>query len=68
MSVATPAEAAEPARRSPGRVATATAPAAKTASRHISRDYSYVGGELRRIAITMGIIVAGLIVATLLLR
>jgi hypothetical protein len=42
--------------------------ASKTASRHVSRDYSYVGGDLRRIAITMGIIVVGLIAAAIALR
>jgi hypothetical protein len=42
--------------------------AAKTAARHISRDYSYVPGELKRIAITVGIIVAGLIGAAIALR
>jgi hypothetical protein len=44
------------------------ATAAKTASRHITRDYSYVRGELTRIVITMGVIVAGLIGATIALR
>jgi hypothetical protein len=37
-------------------------------SRHVARDYSYVLGELRRIAITGAIIVAGLAVAAVILR
>jgi len=42
--------------------------ATKPASRHIGRDYSYVPGELKRIAITMGVIIAGLIGAAIALR
>jgi len=42
--------------------------AAKAAARHINQDYSYVPGELRQIAITMGVIVAGLIGAAIVLR
>jgi len=42
--------------------------ATKAAPRHISRDYSYVPGELKRIAITMGVIIAGLIGAAIVLR
>ena len=53
--------------RAPRRVLSADA-ATKAAPRHISRDYSYVGGELRRIAITMGVILAGLIGAAIVLR
>ena len=40
----------------------------KPAARHIGRDYSYVFGELRRIAIVVGIVLAGLVVATVALR
>ena len=67
-SVVSPAEAGEHAEAAPRRASAPTAPATKTASRHISRDYSYVRGELRRIAITMGVIVAGLIAVTIALR
>jgi len=42
--------------------------ATKAAPRHINQDYSYVPGELRQIAITMGVIVAGLIGAAIVLR
>jgi hypothetical protein len=52
----------------PRRVSTSSATATKAASRHISRDYSYVPGELKRIAITMGVIIAGLIGAAIALR
>lgn len=34
----------------------------------MSRDYSYVWGELRRIVIVGAIIVAGLVVAAVILR
>ncbi len=37
-------------------------------SRHIARDYSYVQGELRRVAITGAIIFAGLVVTAVVLR
>jgi len=49
-------------------VSPSTGTAAKTASRHISRDYSYVTGELKRIAITVGFIIAGLIGVAVALR
>ena len=65
LSVAAPEEAAERASR---RVSPSTGTAAKTASRHISRDYSYVTGELKRIAITVGFIIAGLIGVAVALR
>jgi hypothetical protein len=42
--------------------------ATKTAARHIMRDYSYVPGELKRIAITVGVIIAGLIGTAIALR
>lgn len=34
--------------------------------RHITRDYSYVMGELRRIAIIVAFIVAGLVITAIL--
>ena len=68
LSVVTPEEAAERVERAPSRVSAPTPGASKTASRHISRDYSYVGGDLKRIVITMSIIVAGLIAAAIGLR
>jgi hypothetical protein len=40
----------------------------KPATRHIARDYSYVSGELIRIAIIMLVIVAGLVAAAVVLR
>lgn len=68
LSVVSPAKAGERAEAAPRRVSAPTATATKTASRHITRDYSYVRGELTRIVITMGVIVAGLIGATIALR
>jgi hypothetical protein len=41
---------------------------AKPAARHIAKDYSYVFGELRRIAIIVLAIVAGLVAAAVALR
>ena len=61
-------EEAEERPEAPRRVSPSTGPATKTASRHISRDYSYVPGELKRIAITVGFIVAGLIAVAIALR
>ena len=52
----------------PRRVSPSTATAARTAARHISRDYSYVPGELKRIGITVGIIIVSLITAAFFLR
>jgi hypothetical protein len=40
----------------------------KPAARHIAKDYSYVFGELRRIAIIVLVIVAGLVAAAVALR
>lgn len=40
----------------------------KPATRHIAKDYSYVFGELRRIAIIVLVIVAGLVAAAVALR
>ena len=67
-SVVSPGETSERAEPAPRRVSTTTTAASKTASRHIIRDYSYVRGELGRIAITMGAIIAGLIAAAIALR
>jgi len=41
---------------------------ARGPARHIGRDYSYVLGEVRRIAIIMAIVIAGLIAAAIILR
>ena len=68
LSIVPREETTERAERAPRRVSAPTATATKTASRHISRDYSYVPNELKRIAITMGIIVAGLIATAIALR
>ena len=46
--------------------ATTTSP--KPAARHIVKDYSYVFGELRRIAIIVLVIAAGLVAAAVALR
>ena len=61
-------ETEERAAPGPRRISPSTGTAAKAASRHISRDYSYVPGELKRIAITVGFIIAGLIGAAIALR
>jgi hypothetical protein len=61
-------ETEEQPQRAPRRVSSSPGAATKTASRHITRDYSYVPGELKQIAITMGIIVAGLVGAAIVLR
>ncbi|GAF71522.1 unnamed protein product [marine sediment metagenome] len=66
----TPREAPEAPRRAD--VAAGGSPAATTstkpAARHIAKDYSYVFGELRRIAIIVGVVVAGLVAAAVALR
>jgi hypothetical protein len=53
-------------------VSTATSSAAttptKTTIRHLAKDYSYVFGELRRIAIIVLVVVAGLVAAAIALR
>ncbi|MGQ9572927.1 MAG: hypothetical protein ACUVV3_07060 [Dehalococcoidia bacterium] len=46
----------------------AAAASTKSAARHIAKDYSYVLGELRRIAIIVLAIVAGLVAAAIALR
>ena len=61
-------ETEEQRQRAPRRVSSSINAAAKAAARHINQDYSYVPGELRQIAITMGVIVAGLIGAAIVLR
>jgi hypothetical protein len=58
--------AASAAEQAPRRASTGTA--VKTASRHIGQDYSYVPSELRRIAITVGVIVVMLVAAAIFLR
>jgi hypothetical protein len=64
LPVVAPEEAA--AEQAPRRASTGTA--AKAASRHIGQDYSYVPSELKRIAITVGVIVVGLVAAAIFLR
>jgi len=61
-------ETEERAAPAPRRISPSTGTATKAAARHISRDYSYVPGELKRIAITVGIIIAGLVGAAIALR
>jgi len=68
LSIVTQEETVERAAPALRRVSPSTGTATKAASRHISRDYSYVPGELKRIAITMGVIIAGLIGAAIVLR
>ena len=68
LSVVAREETEERAAPAPRRVLPSPGTATKAASRHIGRDYSYVPGELKRIAITMGIIIAGLIGAAIALR
>jgi len=67
LSVAAPEEV-PPQVGAARRASSSTSTVAKAAARHISRDYSYVPGELKRIAITVGIIIAGLIVVAIVLR
>lgn len=68
--VVTPRETPEAPRRAD--VAAGGSPvgttSTKPAARHIAKDYSYVFGELRRIAIIVGVIVAGLVAAAVALR
>jgi hypothetical protein len=52
----------------PGSGSTIATSPAKPAARHIVRDYSYVFGELRRVAIIVLVIVAGLVAAAVALR
>ena len=61
-------ETGEQPQRAPRRVSSSIDAAAKAAPRHINQDYSYVPGELKRIAITMGVIIAGLVGAAIVLR
>ena len=68
LSIVAREETEEAPQRAARRGSPSTATATKAASRHISRDYSYVPGELKRIAITVGIIIAGLIGAAIALR
>jgi hypothetical protein len=61
-------ETEERAAPAPRRISPAVGTATKAPSRHITQDYSYVPGELKRIAITVCIIVAGLIGAAIALH
>ena len=68
--IVTPREAPEAPRRADvaaGGSSVATT-STKPAARHIAKDYSYVFGELRRIAIIVGVVVAGLVAAAVALR
>ena len=68
--VVTPREAAEPSGGAgvPAGGSSVATTSTKPAARHIAKDYSYVFGELRRIAIIMLVIVAGLVAAAVALR
>ena len=68
LSIVAREETEEAPQRAARRISPSTGTATKAASRHISRDYSYVPGELKRIAITVGVIIAGLIGAAIALR
>ncbi len=68
LSTVAPEKTEEQVSRAPRRISPSTSSTPKAAPRHISRDYSYVPGELKRIAITVGVIVAGLIGAAIALR
>ena len=46
----------------------AAEPAPRSEERHITRDYSYVLAEVRRVAVIAGFIVAGLILTAVFLR
>ncbi len=51
------------------RVAVSTAAAAsRSETRHVARDYSYVRGEIRRIAIVAGFIMVSLVLTAVFLR
>jgi len=69
-AVVTPRETPEAPRHTD--VAAGGSPVATTSSkpavRHISKDYTYIFGELRRIAIILSVIVAGLVAAAVALR
>ena len=67
---AAPREIPEAPRRAdvPASGSSAASTATKPAARHIAKDYSYVFGELRRIAIIVGVIAAGLVAAAVVLR
>ena len=65
-----PVESSEPARpaQALSRASSVASSTARAPARHIGRDYSYVLGEVRRIAIIMAIVIAGLIAAAIILR
>jgi len=68
--IATPGETPEAPRRAdvPAGGSSVATTSTKPAARHIAKDYSYVFGELRRIAIIVLVIVAGLVAAAVALR
>jgi len=68
--IGAPRETPETPRRAdvPAGGSSVAATSTKPAARHITKDYSYIFGELRRIAITMLVIVAGLVAAAVALR
>jgi hypothetical protein len=49
-------------------VSTAAPPASRSETRHVARDYSYVRGEIMRIAIVAGFIMVSLVLTAVLLR
>ena len=51
------------------RAAVSTAsPASRSETRHVARDYSYVRGEIKRIAIVAGFIMISLVLTAIFLR
>jgi hypothetical protein len=66
----TPSETSEAPRRAdvPAAGSSVATTSTKATARHIAKDYSYVVGELRRIAIIVVVIVAGLVAAAVALR
>ena len=68
--ILTPRETPEVPRRAdvPAGGPSVATPSTKPAARHIARDYSYIFGELRRIAIIVVVIAAGLVAAAVALR
>ena len=68
--IVTPRDTPESPRRAeiPAGGSSVATTSTKPAARHIVRDYSYVFGELRRIAIVVVVVVAGLVAAAVALR
>ncbi|MDP2949616.1 MAG: hypothetical protein Q8P22_08780, partial [Chloroflexota bacterium] len=70
LTIVAPVESPEPARPAQAvpRASSVPSATARAPARHIGRDYSYVLGEVRRIAIIMAIVIAGLIAMAIILR